>query len=58
MIKNNPYTTYDDISLKLGVSVTTVRRIFPSLKKKGIIIGSRENKHDKWTIKDWFIANF
>lgn len=52
MIKNNPYNTYDDISLKLEVSIATVLRIFSSLKKKGIIIGSRENKHDKRTLKD------
>lgn len=52
MIKDNPYITYDDVSLKLGVSIATVRRIFSELKKKGIIVGYRENKHDKWTLKN------
>ena len=51
MIKDNPYITYDDVSSKLGVSIATVRRIFSALKKKGIIVGSRANKHDKWQLK-------
>lgn len=37
LIKTNPYITYDEIALKLGISVTTVRRTFVSLRKKGII---------------------
>lgn len=52
MIKDNLYITNDDVSLKLGVSIATVRRIFSALKKKGIIVGYRENKHDKWTLKN------
>ena len=51
MIKDNPYITYDDVSSKLGVSIATARRIFSALKKKGIIVGSRANKHDKWQLK-------
>ena len=51
MIKDNPYITYDDVSSKLGVSIATVRRIFSALKKKGIIVGYRANKHDKWQLK-------
>ncbi len=51
-IKDNPYITYDDVSAKLGVSIATVRRIFSALKKKGVIVGYRENKHDKWTLKN------
>ena len=52
MIRDNPYVTYDDVSSKLGVSIATVRRIFSALKKKGIIVGSRENKYAKWMLKD------
>ena len=43
--------TYDDVSSKLGVLIATVRRIFLTLKKKGIIVGTRANKHDKWQLK-------
>lgn len=52
MIRDNPYVTYDDVSSKLGVSIATVRRVFSTLKKKGIIVGSRENKYAKWMLKD------
>ena len=52
MIRDNPYVTYADVSSKLGVSIATVRRIFSALKKKGIIVGSRENKYAKWMLKD------
>ena len=51
MIKDNPYITYDDVASKLGVSIATVRRTFSALKKKGIIVGSRTNQHDKWQLK-------
>ena len=46
-----PYITYDEIALKLGISVATVRRTFVSLRKKGII-ANRINQHDKWTLKN------
>ncbi len=52
MIKDNPYITYDDVSTKLGISIATVRRIFSALKKKGVIVGYIENKHDKWSLKN------
>ena len=52
LIKANPYITYDEISAKLNVSVATTRRIFSALKKKGILVGYRTNKHDKWKLKD------
>lgn len=52
LIKANPYITYDKISAKLNVSVATTRRIFSALKKKGILVGYRTNKHDKWELKD------
>ena len=51
LIKTNPYITYDEIALKLGISVATVRRTFVSLRKKGII-ANRINQHDKWTLKN------
>ena len=34
LIKTNPYITYDEIALKLGISVATVRRTLVSLRKK------------------------
>lgn len=52
LIKTNPYITYDEIALELGISVATVRRMFASLRKKGII-ANRINQHDKWTLKNW-----
>lgn len=51
LIESNPYITYDEIALKLGISVATVRRTFASLRKKGII-ANRINQHDKWTLKN------
>lgn len=52
LIKANPYITYDEVSAKLNISVATARRIFSALKKKGILVGYRTNKHDKWKLKD------
>ena len=37
LIKTNPYITYDEIALKLGISVATVRRTFVSLRKKALL---------------------
>ncbi len=51
LIKTNPYVTYDEIALKLGISVATVRRTFVSLRKKGLV-ANRINQHDKWTLKN------
>lgn len=52
LIKANPYITYDEVSSKLNISIATTRRIFSSLKKKGILVGYRTNRHDKWKLKD------
>lgn len=52
LIKANPYITYDEVSSKLDISIATTRRIFSSLKKKGILVGYRTNRHDKWKLKD------
>lgn len=52
LIKANPYITYDEVSAKLNISVTTTRRIFSILKKKRILVGYRKNKHDKWELKN------
>ena len=52
LIKANPYITYDEVSSKLSISVATTRRIFSALKKKGILVGYRTNKYDKWKLKD------
>lgn len=52
LIKENPYITYDDISTKLNISIATTRRIFSSLKKKGVLIGYKANRYDKWNLKD------
>lgn len=52
LIKANPYITYDEVSSKLNISVATTRRIFSALKKKGILVGYRTNKYDKWKLKD------
>lgn len=51
LIRLNPYITYDEIAVKLGTSVASVRRVFASLQKKGII-SNRINQHDKWNLKD------
>ena len=52
LIKANPYITYDEVSSKLDISIATTRRIFSSLKKKGILVGYRTNRYDKWKLKD------
>lgn len=52
LIKANPYITYDEVSSKLNISVATTRRIFTTLKRKGILVGYRANKYDKWKLKD------
>ena len=52
LIKANPYITYDEVSSKLNISVATTRRIFTALKRKGILVGYRTNKYDKWKLKD------
>lgn len=51
LIKSNPYITYEEVAIKLNVSIATVRRLFSSLRKKGIIV-NRINQYDKWTLKD------
>lgn len=52
LIKADPYITYNEVSAKLNVSTATTRRIFSALKKKGILVGYRANKYDKWKLKD------
>ena len=52
LIKANPYITYDEVSSKLNISFATTRRIFTALKRKGILVGCRTNKYDKWKLKD------
>ena len=52
LIKANPYITYDEVSSKLNISIATTRRIFTALKRKGILVGYRTNKYDKWKLKD------
>ena len=52
MIKENPYVTFEDVADKLNISITSARRIFRTLRKKGII-ESRINQYDKWRLKEY-----
>ena len=51
-IKNKHYVTYKETAIRLNVSTKTVKRIFDTLKKKGILLSNRKNQYDKWTIID------
>lgn len=52
LVKSDPYITYEEISSRLHISVMSTRRLFNSLKEKGIILNNRTNRHEPWILKE------
>ena len=51
MINENPFINQDEISIRIGKSLRTVKLYMSSMKQKGIIARLNGKKNGKWIIK-------
>ena len=52
LIKENPFITQSELQKKTGISLGTIKRIFPKLQEKGILVRVGGKRFGKWIIKN------
>lgn len=57
LIKENPSIIQSELQKKTGISLGTIKRIFPKLQEKGILVRVGGKRFGKWIIKMKIISN-
>ncbi len=52
LVANNQHITYDGVAERLSISKATVKRVFQSLKEKGLVIRCGSDKTGYWKIQN------